>query len=147
MTAVAPLARLLAQQVLQQESGGRVDALALALATERADERLRRQMTAVVGQAGYTALVSRALYLAQQDFPALQGVLVDAQAAGGLQGLREVAGASAGDLDGIRAGLSAILAQLFSLLVLFLGEELTLRLAYVVWPDLAETTRGAEEDG
>lgn len=147
MATVAPLARALAAQVLQQEIGGRVDALALALATERADERLRRQMTEVVGQAGYTALVSRALYLAQQDFPALHGVVLDARPAGGLQGLREVAGASADDLDGPSTGLAAILAHLFCLLILFLGEELTLRLVHAAWPGLAETTHDAEDPG
>ena len=65
-------------------------------ATVRVYERLRRQLGAPVGVAGFQALASRALALAKSESPKLGAVQVTAN--GGLRGLGEVESQS----DGMR---------------------------------------------
>jgi hypothetical protein len=146
MPETSPAARVLARRVLRHEAGGRAEPAALAEAAERADARLRGRLASLIGPTGYTALVARAVYLAQAEVPALERVTVDAlatEAEGGLHGVREFAWAT-GDAGAAEAGLSAILAHVIGLLVTFIGEDLALRLIRDAWPELPDGQRESE---
>jgi hypothetical protein len=143
---MSPAAQVLARRVLQHEAGGRAELAALAEAAERADARLRGRLASLIGPTGYTALVARAVYLAQAEVPALERVTVDAlatEAEGGLHGVREFARAT-GDAGAAEAGLSAILAHVIGLLGTFIGEDLALRLIRDAWPELPDGQRESE---
>ena len=86
-----------------------------------------------MGNAGFRALLSRALALANAEVPWLRAVQVKAD--GSLEGLEELHAQL--DPDEIFEGRVVLLAQLLGLLVAFIGENLTLRLVREVWPKLS----------
>ena len=96
-------------------------------------DKLRPQLATVMGNAGFRALLSRALALANAEIPWLRAVHVKAD--GSLEGLHELG--ERVDPDEIYEGRVVLLAQLLGLLVAFIGEELTLRLVREVWPKLS----------
>jgi hypothetical protein len=147
MREVSPAARALARQLLLHEAGGQPEPAALAGAAERVDTRLRGRLTNLIGPTGYSTLVARAVRLAQAEVPALEGITVDAGdagAEGGLHGVREFALASGGDPGVAAAGLTAILAHLIGLLVIFIGEDLAVRLVREAWPEIAPDPADSE---
>lgn len=93
------------------------------MATCRVCEKLRRPLSRLMGPAGFSSLLSRALTLAQRDAPALDRVRVTTT--GALEGL----------LDEAAQASSALVAYLIELLTTFIGESLTLRLLQDIWPD------------
>jgi hypothetical protein len=109
-------------------------------ATLRVYEKLRRGLGEVAGTAGFQSLASRALALARTEAPSLNAARVAAD--GSLQGLVEFEHQM--DIDRDRADESAtgeagiiLIARLIGLLLLFLGEALTLSLLRVNWPGVA----------
>jgi len=86
-----------------------------------------------MGNAGFHALLSRALALANAEVPWLRAVNVNA--GGSFEGLDKL-GAQV-DPDEIFEGCVVLLAQLLGLLVAFIGEDLTLRLVREVWLKLS----------
>jgi len=150
MPEVSPAARALARRVLLRDAGGRPAPAPLAAAPGRAEARLRRRLADLVGVTGYTTLVARAVRLARVEVPALERVTVDAhvgagaEAEGGLRGVREFALASDGDAAVVEDGLTAILAHIVGLLVIFIGEGLALRLIHEAWPELTDDQDNAE---
>ena len=109
-------------------------------ATLRVYEKLRQGLGEVAGTAGFQSLASRALALARTEAPSLGAARVAAN--GSLQGLGEFEHQM--DIDKDRAGESAsgeagiiLIARLLGLLLLFLGEALTLSLLRVTWPRAA----------
>jgi len=148
MPEVSPGARALARRVLLREAGGQPEPAALAEATGRVEARLRGRLADLVGITGYTTLVARAVRLAQVEVPALERVTVDvhigAGAEGGLRGVREYALANDSDAAAVEDGLTAILAHVVGLLVIFIGEGLALRLIHEAWPVLADDQDNAE---
>jgi hypothetical protein len=96
-------------------------------------EKLRPHLATLMGKAGFRALLSRALAVADAQVAWLRAVQVKVD--GSLEGL-----------DGIEAqvnpderaeGSVVLVAQLLGLLVAFIGENLTLRLVREVWPKVA----------
>ena len=85
-----------------------------------------------MGNVGFSALQSRALALANGQFPWLGEVRIKAD--GGFEGLDAV-DAQVGPEEFLE-GCVILFAQLLGLLVTFIGEELTLRLMREVWPEL-----------
>jgi hypothetical protein len=96
------------------------------------NDRLRPQLTELMGTGGFRALLSRALALANVDVAWLRAVHVKAD--GSLEGLDELAAQV--EADEVVEGGVALLAQLLGLLVAFVGEDLTLRLVREAWPKL-----------
>ena len=96
-------------------------------------EKLRPHLATLMGNAGFHALLSRALALANAEAPWLRAVHVNA--GGSFEGLDEL-GAQV-DPDEIFEGCVVLLAQLLGLLVAFIGEDLTLRLVREVWLKLS----------
>jgi len=141
MRDVSPETKELAQRLLWQEAGGRLDAENLAKAAERILDRLRRKLTDLLGQAGFIALYRRALRLAQGEYPALENLAVDAKPDERLLGLHEFAAANSENLATFVAGFSTLLAHLIWLLVTFIGDSLTVRLINEIWPEIAQYAR------
>jgi hypothetical protein len=126
MTA-APEMRDLAHRLLAYEARcGPMEPLTL-----RVYEKLRQSLNEFVGVAGFQSLVSRALALARAEAPSLSAARIAAD--GSLQGLGEIE--TQFDLDN-QAGDGGIIliAHLFGLLRIFLGEALTLSLLRNTWP-------------
>ena len=92
-------------------------------------EKFRICLTRLAGADGFSALLRRALALARADVPSLQTVKVMADCR--LEGLEDLL-AGTGN-DGTEAA-TAIIAHLLGLLVIFIGEPLTLRLVRETWP-------------
>ena len=104
-------------------------------ATLRVYEKLRQNLCALAGVAGYQALLSRALTLAKAEAPGLSAVQVTAD--GYLQGLSN----PQIDKDHAQEGEVILLAQLLGLFLSFIDEALTLRLVQDVAPHLTVTTK------
>jgi len=93
-------------------------------------ERLRSRLTILMGDAGYRALLSRAL--ASSEVPCLDAVHVKAD--GSLEGWEAL------DVQLCPAeffeGRVVLLAQLLGWMVAFIGEDVTLRLVRETWPQV-----------
>ena len=96
-------------------------------------EKLRSQLTTLMGAGGFRALLARALELASAEVPWLREVNV--QADGSLEGWNELAARV--DPQEITEGSIVLVAQLLGLLVAFVGDDLTQRLVGEAWPRLS----------
>ena len=95
-------------------------------------EKLRPQLTTLMGNGGFQALLARALTLANAEVPWLRTVQVKTD--GSLEGLEALHAKLA---PGAFLECKVVLvAQLLGLLVAFIGENLTLRLVREVWPKI-----------
>ena len=96
-------------------------------------EKLRSHLSVLMGNAGFRALLQRALALARAEAPWLRAVLVGAD--GRLNGFDALE--SQVDSARIAEGGTILLAQLLGLLAAFIGENLTLGIVREVWPKLS----------
>ena len=134
MNEVPPTAHMLARRLVAQEPGLAQDAESGSAPALRAVDRLRIPLSKLSGVEGYRILLLRALTLAKARAPSLStlapapdGTLV---APGPAQSGRDGHEPSEGTEDGI-----ILLSELLGLLILFIGEALTLQLLRSVWPD------------
>ena len=96
-------------------------------------EKLGPHLMTLMGTAGFRALLSRALALANDEVPWLRAVHVKAD--GSMEGVDELH-AQLG-ADEFMEGRRVLVAQLLGLLVAFIGENLTLRLVREIWPEIS----------
>jgi hypothetical protein len=106
--------------------------------TLRVYEKLRQSLGVFAGVAGFHSLASRALTLSRPEAPGLNAARISED--GSLQGLAEFKPEI--NIDNGRAGEDQageegviLIARLLGLLLVFLGETLTLRLLRDAWPD------------
>ena len=130
MSRATPQMRNFAKRLIADEARGNKPSATKAPADFRACEKLRPHLATLMGNAGFRALLSRALALAQAEVPWLRAVHVKAD--GSLEGVEELHAQL--DPDELFEGRVVLLAQLLGLLVAFIGENLTLRLVREVWP-------------
>ena len=95
-------------------------------------EKLRPHLATLMGVAGFRALLSRSLALAQEEVRWLRAVHVKSD--GAFEGLEELYAQV--ESDEFIEGEVVLLAQLLGLLVAFNGEELMLQMVGDVWPEL-----------
>ncbi len=95
-------------------------------------EKLRPQISTLMGNGGYRALLTRALALAKAEVSSFRAVRVNAD------GTLEATSQSGMKIDPkqLTKGSVVLLAQLLGLLVSFIGVNLTLSLVRQVWPEL-----------
>lgn len=93
-------------------------------------EKLRPQLTTLMGNGSYQTLLARALMLSKPEAPWLHGVRVNAD--GFPEGFTEAADQV--DPEQLAEGGAVLLSQLFGLLSAFIGQNLTLSLVTEVWP-------------
>ena len=130
--------RLIAYETKQNRSSGTtIPAACLA------GERLRPHLATLMGNMGWRALLSRALTLANADAPWLRAVHVNTD--GTFEGFEEL-GAQI-DANEFIEGCAVLLSHLLELLVTFIGEDLTLRLVYQVWPEQLLKSSNFDEGG
>jgi hypothetical protein len=118
----------------------------MEFATLRVYEKLRQSLSAFAGVAAFESLAFRALTQAKSEAPGLWAVQV--AEGGSLQGLGEFEPQIDMDkdlADKFPAGDGGIIliARLLSLLLLFLGEALTLSLLRNAWPGEAFDDRNS----
>ena len=124
---------LLAYEAVASKTSEPVEAVAL-----RVYEKLRQSLGTFAGVAGFQSLAFRALALARLEAPSLSAAQVSAD--GSLHGLGEfekqtdIAADRAGEYPAGEGGI-ILIARLLSLLLIFLGEALTLSLLRNAWPD------------
>lgn len=129
-----PEMRDLAQRLLTYEPGGKASEPP-GSASLRVYQKLRQRLVELAGTAGFQALASRALTLAKSEDPGLGPVRVAAD--GNLEGMSGVESAINAEKDRVHEGVVVLIARLLGLLLLFLGEALTMNLIRDVWSDAA----------
>ena len=124
------LSRDLARRLLAVEAASKIAPNAHVHEAVRVCEKLRISLTRFAGSDGFTSLLRRALTLARADDPLVETVKVKPD--GSLEGLEALA------VDATNGGPEAavaIIVHLLGLLVIFIGEPLTLRLVREAWPN------------
>jgi len=137
-----PKSRHLAQRLLTYEAVAGKNSDPPESAALRVYAKLRRPLITLAGVAGFRSLLSRALTLARAEAPSLSVVQVTAD--GSLKGLEELA--SQTGKEQARDGGAILIAQLIGLLLIFIGDGLTLRLVQDVWPEAAFDGRVSEKE-
>ena len=137
---VHPKTRDLARRLLEYEAMAAESPEPMGSATLHVYERLRQSLGEFVGVAGFQSLATRALALARPDAPGLSAARVTAD--GSLQDLGEPEPQinddkdQAGEYPGGPGG-AILIARLLDLLLIFLGEALTLSLLRNACPGAA----------
>jgi hypothetical protein len=126
---------LLAYETLLAKSSNSTEA-----ATVTVYEKLRQSLSAFAGVAAFESLAFRALTQAKSEAPGLWPVQVAAD--GSLQGIGGFRPQIHFDKDlagefSVGEGGMILIARLLGLLLIFLGEPITLRLLRSAWPDAA----------
>jgi hypothetical protein len=136
-----PQTRDLALRLITNEGAAGNTSEPMELAAFRVCETLRRPVSALTGNDGFRALLSRALALARAEAPCLSAVQVAAD--GSIQGLDELGRQI--DKDQVREGGVILIAQLLGLLLTFIGEAMTSRL--VTSEEVLPPSRSILENG
>jgi hypothetical protein len=140
-----PEMRDLAQRLMACEANASNTSESAELIILRVYEKLRKSLGEFAGSAAFRSLASRALAMARSEIPSLQAVQVAED--GALKGLGYGLGHGLSEFgpqihfeedrhgeqpigdDGI-----AVIARLLGLLLIFVGEPITLRLLRNAWP-------------
>ena len=133
----------LAERLIAHETKGNKSSETKGPVAFQVCEKLRPNLTPLMGNAGFRALLSRALALASKEVSRLQTVQVNRE--GFLAGWDEAQ--TQGNPVGYSEGGVVLLARLLELLVTFIGEDLTLRLLREGWPNLALNDLGFNKGG
>ena len=123
-SAIARFVRAVAE--IERVDGGGADAEVAA----RVVMRLHRELSNLIGPAGFDVLLARSLVLARRTRPALAEV--KAGPAGALTGLDGSRDAALGE------GAIALVAYFIDLLATLIGEDLAIALVRKVWPAVEE---------
>jgi len=134
MTAL-PEMRNLAQRLLTHESDGGATSQPAGSTTLRVYGKLRQSLGELAGVVGFQALAARALTLAKSEDPSLGSVRVAAD--GNLEGVSSVESVNNADMNRAHEGGVILISRLLGLLLIFLGEGLTMNLIRDVWPNAA----------
>jgi hypothetical protein len=107
----------------------------------RVYEKLRARLCALAGFAGFHSLASRALALAKSEATDLTDVKIATD--GSLQGFGKRHFQIDIETKKCGNGESILIARLLGLLLIFLGEALTLNLISDLWPDAGPDDRSS----
>ncbi len=143
MSKSTPSVRDLARLLLALEAAGGERTEEKVNAALSVFEKLRVHLSKLVGSTGFQVLLSRAAALARKEVEWLEVIRIEADVT--LEGFREAALQQ--PAKKVTEGCTALLAQLLGLLFTFIGEALTLRLVWEVWPEVQPEDKsiGAEE--
>src|SRR5688500_6080770 len=127
-----PKLKQLARRLLAYELESSKPADAKDPAAFHVCEKLRARLGRLLGANGFRMLLTRAKALAGAEVPWLLALQIKDD--GSLAGLDELEGKF--KTQTAAEGEVVLVAQLLSLLVTFVGEELTLRFLSDIWPEL-----------
>ena len=135
---ISPKMRDLARRLLTYEAAADKSSIPLESATLRVYEKLRKNLTIIAGVTSFQSLACRALVLAKLEDVSLGAAQITAD--GSLHDFGEYELQVDIDKDRTSEYQSGergiiLIARLLSMLNLFLGEALTLRLLRNAWPD------------
>ena len=124
MNRASPKLRIYAERLIANEMSQNASSTSKTTAAFVVIEKLGPHFGALMGAAGFRALLSRALVLATAEVAWLSDLKVEAD--GLIEGLNELEAQA--NPEEIAAGGIVLLARLLGLLVTFIGEDLTLQL-------------------
>jgi hypothetical protein len=124
--------RNFADRLIACETTGKQSSKTRHAAGCHVSKKLRLQLTSLMGNAGFRALLARALALASKDIAWLSAVNVNAD--GTLEGFDKPAAQI--DPEKLAEGSVVLLTHLLGLLVAFIGEGMTLQLVRDIWPNI-----------
>jgi hypothetical protein len=127
-----PEMRDLAQRLLHYEANAGNTSEPVGSATLRVYQKLRQSLGELAGSAGFHSLASRALTLARSEVPSLSAVQLAAD--GNLEGMNAIEPSIKVEKDPVHEGGVILISRLLGLLLIFLGEALTLSLLRDAWP-------------
>jgi hypothetical protein len=127
--------RYLARYLLTYEGMSAKSSESMESATLCVYEKLRQSLSAFAGVAAFESLAFRALTQAKSEAPSLWAVQIAAD--GSLHGLGEFEPQIDIDKDLAGEGGTILIDRLLGLLLIFLGEALTLSLLRLAWPGAA----------
>ena len=132
MSQVAPPLREFARRLIACEAASQARP-ASKIPALNVCERLRPQLAVLMGQAGFRALLLRALALAGAEVPWLRAIQI------ALDGSVENSPEAAAQVTPAKMaeGGVVLIAQLLGLMVAFIGENLTVRMMSEIWPKLS----------
>lgn len=128
-----------ARRIVEHEAGGPPDPAAAAAAVESACRRLKDHLVDLLGSGGVSALLRRALHVAQREQPLLAGVAVSGESAACFNGLAESLEASSEEEATTAA--TTLLTHMLDLLVMLLGEELGMKPIHKLWPQATSSRK------
>ena len=135
----------LARRILEHEAGGPPDPAASAAGVESACRRLKDHLVDLLGSGGVSALLRRALHLAQREQPLLAGVAVSGDSAACFTSLAESLAASTE--EEATAAAATVLTHMLDLLVTLLGQELGMKPIRKLWPQAIRVREIENESG
>jgi hypothetical protein len=127
-----PEMRDLAQRLLHYEANAGNTSEPVGSTTLRVYQKLRQSLGELAGSAGFHSLASRALTLARSEVPSLSAVQLAAD--GNLEGMNAIEPSIKVEKDPVHEGGVILISRLLGLLLIFLGEALTLSLLRDAWP-------------
>jgi hypothetical protein len=130
-----PEMRDLAQQLLGYEAEAGNGSEPVGSKTLRVYQKLRQSIGELAGTAGFHSLASRALTLAKSEVPSLSALQLGPD--GNLEGMSALEPSIKVEQDWVHEGGVIFISRLLGLLVVFLGEALTLSLLRDAWPSTA----------
>jgi hypothetical protein len=120
-----------AMSVLTSRVGSGADVATVAATARAAYDDLAGVLRPLIGQLGLDAVTTRALHLAQREYPPLPAEDTDQDGA-----FAQVSvWLTQQDAGSVMDAAAAILSTLGGLLITFIGEPLTMRLLRKGWPD------------
>lgn len=122
----------LARRIVEREAGGSPDGAASVAGVERACQKLKNHLVDLLGSVGVSALLTRALHLAQRENPFLAGIAVNGEPGTCFTGLEESLAARTD--EEATAAAATVLTHVLDLLVVMLGEELGMKPIRKLWP-------------
>jgi hypothetical protein len=134
--------RDLAQQLLAYEANAGDGSEPVDSTTLRVYGKLRRSLGELAGTAGFQSLAFRALTLARTEVPSLNTLQIAAD--GNLEGITAIDSAISVEKDRGHHDGVILISHLLELLLIFLGEALTMNLLRDLWPDAALNNRNSE---
>ena len=139
--AFLPERRDIAQQLLQCEANANKAPGPVESATLHVYAKLRQSLNELAGPAAFHSLASRALVLSRSEAPCLNAVQVAAD--GTLEGISAIEPSIPFEQDRIHEGEVILISRLLGLLLVFIGEALTLSLLRHTWPSVAFDDRNS----
>ena len=133
MSRATPEMRDFAECLVAYEMRGAKPSGAKTPAAFHVCEMLRPHLAGLMGKAGFSALLARALALAVAEVPELRAVQVRED--GSMAGWD--APEAVAEPEKLAEGGVVLVAQLLGLLDAFIGQNLTLRIMREVWPKLS----------
>lgn len=132
MKPVNPTLQKLALRLLEHEAATSGNPHEPVKAIELCCQRLHDRLDRLIGAGGFRALLNRALHLAKKKYAWLEGVGIEDYPGCEFKDLREaVKGKKPATVN---EACTLILANVIWLLVIFIGEDITIGLIQEAWP-------------